>query len=196
MVRDQLGACPDPRVRTAMAGMPRHAFLPIGFRSGAYDDTARAIGAGQTISQPRLVAVMLAALRVLPGDRVIDVGAGSGYAAALLAVLAHPTPVLAIERQGSLIAIARIRLAAFAPTVELRHADGLAHAAGLFDVIHIAAACRKPPLGLIALLAPGGRLIVPIGPRKGLQRLLLVMDGVHTWLNEVLFVPGLAGIIE
>lgn len=193
MVRDQLADCQDTAVRAAMAELPRHAFLPAGLRAGAYDDCARAIGAGQTISQPRLIAAMLAALRVRPGDRILDIGAGSGYAAALLARLAAPGAVLAIERQGGLIAATRARLARFAPTVDLRHGDGLALADGTFEVIHVAAACDSRPAGLIARLSAGGRLLAPVGAADGPQRLLLVADGRETWLDEVLFVPGLPG---
>jgi protein-L-isoaspartate(D-aspartate) O-methyltransferase len=194
MVRDQLAACPDAAVRAAMAELPRHAFLPAGLRAGAYDDCARAIGAGQTISQPRLIAAMLTSLAVGPGKRVLDVGAGSGYTAALLARLAAPTAVLAIERQGDLIEATRERLAYFAPSVELRHGDGLALSEGTFDVIHVAAACTTRPEGLIARLNSGGRLVAPIGPPAGPQRLLLVAAGRDTWLDDVLFVPGLPGI--
>jgi protein-L-isoaspartate(D-aspartate) O-methyltransferase len=200
MVRDQLADCPDPRVVAAMAEIPRHAFLPAGLEAGAYDDTARAIGAGQTISQPRIVARMLACLRLQPGDRVLDVGAGSGYAAALLARLAAPGRVLALERQGDLIPSAAARLAVHAPTVELRHADGLTPADslngsdGTFDVIHIAAACSAPPTALAGRLAPGGRLIAPVGPHDGVQRLLLLDAAGEHWLDEVLFVPGLNGL--
>lgn len=195
MVRDQLADCVDPRVVAAMGELPRHAFLPAGLEAGAYDDTARAIGAGQTISQPRIVARMLAALRVQSGERVLDVGAGSGYAAALLARLAAPGRVLALERQGDLIAATAARLTQLAPTVELRHADGLAPGEEQFDVIHVAAACSERPTALLARLAPGGRLIAPVGPHDGVQRLLLVDAAGDTWLDEVLFVPGLPGTV-
>ncbi len=196
MVRDQLADCPDVTVRAAMASVPRHLFLPVGLHAGAYDDCARAIGSGQTISQPRIIARMLAALRVQPSDRVLDVGAGSGYTAALFAQLAHRGSVRAIERQGDLIAATRVRLGLLAPAVELIHGDGLATgSADTFDVIHVAAACAERPLALIDRLAPGGRLIAPIGPHAGPQRLLLIIAGIDHWLDEVEFVPGLGGVV-
>ena len=194
MVRDQLDAGTDPRVAAAMLEVPRHWFLPADLRAGAYDDGARAIGAGQTISQPRLVARMLSALAVQPGDRVLDIGAGSGYAAALLAQLAAPGTVLALERQGQLVQQTGPLLSAIAPNIALHHADGLAQADGEFEVIHIAAACTEPPLALLARLARGGRLIAPVGPHESTQRLLLINEQGEQWLDEVLFVPGLRGL--
>ena len=194
MVRDQLDLSTDPRVAAAMLEVPRHWFLPHDLRAGAYDDGARAIGAGQTISQPRVVARMLSALAVQPGDRVLDIGAGSGYAATLLARLAAPGPVLALERQSQLVLLTRPLLTAIAPNIALRHADGLAHADRAFEVIHIAAACSEPPRALQARLAPGGRLIAPVGPHDGTQRLLLIGEQGEQWLDEVLFVPGLPGL--
>ena len=195
MVRDHLAGIDDPRVLAAMAAVPRHAFLPADARALAYDDGARPIGNGQTISQPRVVALMLAALALRPGMRVLDVGAGSGYAAALLAHLVAPGSVLALERQGDLVARTRPVLQTLAPLVDLRHADGLAIEEGLFDAIHIGCACTEPPRALIAHLAPGGRLIAPVGPHDGVQRLLLVDATGERWLEDVLFVPALPGTV-
>ncbi len=193
MVRDQLADCPDPRVLAAMAALPRHCFLPDGLRAGAYDDHARGIGAGQTISQPRIVARMLAALRVQAGERILDVGAGSGYAAALLARLAAPGQVIAIERQGLLIPETAERLRHFAPGVILQHGDGLDADVGTFDVIHLAATCTERPRRLLDRLRPGGRLIAPVVDGAGCQRLLLVANGMDRWFDEVDFVPALPG---
>lgn len=196
MVRDQLAGCTDPRVVAAMATLPRHRFVPSEGRACAYDDTPLPIGSGQTISQPRLVARMLALLGLRPGQRVLDVGAGSGYAAALIALLVAPQgQVLAIERQGALAAAARPRLAELAPAVELRHGDALALVHGSFDAIHVACACPDLPESLLHRLVPGGRLVAPVVEPDGGQRLLLFADGCRAILDPVLFVPALMGIV-
>src|SRR3954468_2850557 len=114
MGRDQL-AGHDRAVVAAMAALPRHWFVPPEAAAHAYRDGALAIGAGQTISQPRVVAMMLEALRLMPGMRVLDVGAGSGYAAALIARLVAPGTVVALERQGPLVARTRALLGEVAP---------------------------------------------------------------------------------
>jgi protein-L-isoaspartate(D-aspartate) O-methyltransferase len=203
MVRDQLGDCADPRVVAAMAELPRHWFVPEHIAPHAYDDCALAIGAGQTISQPRVVAMMLAALRLAPGMRVLDVGAGSGYATTLIARLIAPGgQVFAIERQGALVEITAARLAAIVPEVRLMLGDGLA---GLpeeapFDAVHVACACEHEPEALVGQLSVGGRLIAPIGPHRETQELMLIersgpMAIERKSLGAVVFVPGLPGVV-
>lgn len=194
MLRDQLADCPDPRVVAAMAALPREDFVPPDARACAYADGALPIAAGQTISQPRVVALMLSALRLAPGQRVLDVGCGSGYAAALLADLVAPGgAVVAVERIAALVAPARARLAGRA--VAVHHADGGAgwSAAGPYDAIHVAAAADAVPPALLAQLAPGGRLVIPLGP-EGEQELWLYEDGARRSLGAVRFVPFVAGM--
>ncbi len=198
----------DPQVIAAIAALPRHWFTPPEARALAYDDEALAIGVGQTISQPRVVAAMLTALHLKPGMRVLDLGAGSGYAAALLAKLVGLSGhVLAIERQGALIDRTAAALAAAAildpemARVDLRHGDGLAVTDGPFDAIHVACALEKLPENLPKRLAVGGRLVAPVGPHAGVQKLIVLRadaEGLREEndLGEVLFVPGLSGVID
>lgn len=200
MVRDQLGDCGDPRVVAAMAALPRHDFVPTDARSQAYADGALAIGAGQTISQPRVVALMLAALELAPGMRVLDVGCGSGYAAALIAGLVAPGGrVRAVERIAALAARARERLRPW--EVAVRHGDGGAGWAECapFDAIHVAAVAATPPPALLDQLAPGGRLVIPLGDPDGDQELWLLTRtraGMqHRRLCAVRFVPFLPGSV-
>ena len=130
MVRDQLAECADTRVVAAMAEVPRHAFVPSSASLAAYADAPFAIGAGQTISQPRIVAEMLALVDAQPGQTVLDVGSGSGYVSALLARLVAPSGVVyALERQSLLVAAARDPLTKYARSdacapVVLTLADG------------------------------------------------------------------------
>jgi protein-L-isoaspartate(D-aspartate) O-methyltransferase len=161
----------DERVLAAMAHVPRELFVPEQERNLAYEDAALPIGAGQTISQPYMVARICQELALEGSERVLDVGTGSGYQAAVLAELA--TEVLTIERIPELASAARARLvAAGYARVEVHVGDGTL---GLperapFDGIAVAAAAPRVPPGLYAQLAPCGRLVVPIGSRAA-QRL-------------------------
>ena len=156
----------DGRVLAAIAAVPRELFVPDDLRRDAYADRALPIGCGQTISQPFMVATMLEAL-ALDGGRVLDVGTGSGYQAALLAELADE--VVTIERVPELAAQARETLArAGYGRVEVRVGDGTLGVPerAPFDGIVVAAAAPAVPEALYDQLAPGGRLVVPVGTRR------------------------------
>ena len=153
------------RVLAAMAWVPREWFVPPHLAGDAYDDAPLPIGSGQTISQPYMVAVMTEALRLTGAERVLEVGTGSGYQAAILAELARE--VITIERRPELAETARQRLAALGYTnVEVVIGDGTlgspAHAP--FDAILVAAAAPHVPAPLKQQLSDGGRLVVPVGP--------------------------------
>jgi protein-L-isoaspartate(D-aspartate) O-methyltransferase len=169
MVRGQLRSrgIADERVLQAMAAVPREEFVPDEVRMAAYEDEALPIGKGQTISQPYMVARMTELLDVQPGDRILEIGTGSGYQAAILARLGGK--VTTIERQAALIPEARARLEAvgLADAVEIRLADGsLGDPAGApWDGIIVTAAAPTIPNELREQLADGGRLVIPVGPR-------------------------------
>jgi protein-L-isoaspartate(D-aspartate) O-methyltransferase len=183
----------DERVLEAIRRIPREAFVPADLRSHAYDNTALGIGCGQTISQPLVVARMTELLALRPGDRVLDVGTGSGYHAAILAALAGH--VWSIERHAELSREAAAALdVAGVENVTLLVGDGSRgvpeHAP--FDAINVAAAGGRELLETLELqLADGGRLVAPVTGRR--QRLTVVRreaDRLH-WreLEEVRFVP-------
>ncbi len=163
----------DERVLEAMAAVPRERFVPEGARPRAYDDGALPIGRGQTISQPWIVAAICQALALEGEETVLEVGAGSGYSAAVLARLARS--VIAVEREPQLTAEARERLAALGVgNVELIEGDG---SVGLperapFEGIAVHATAPEPPPALLEQLAPGGRLVVPVAA-AGIELLTL-----------------------
>jgi len=184
----------DSRVLEGVAAVPRDRFVPDELRSEAWENAPLPIGSGQTISQPLVVARMCELLELAPTDRVLDVGTGSGYHAALLAYLARH--VWSIERHAELTEHARASLsAAGIDNVTLVVGDG---SQGLpeqapFDAINVAAAAwRSVPAALEDQLSPGGRLVAPVDGAG--QRLVLVRrddDGeLHRrWLEPVRFVP-------
>lgn len=157
----------DPRVVEAIASVPRERFMPKRVRHQAFDDTAVPIGQGQTISAPHMVAIMCSVLGIRPGDRILEVGTGSGYHAAVMAWLARPGGhVWTLETVPELArrAARHLEKAGF-PEVEVHHADG---GYGLpdeapFDRISVAAASPKVPPPLKEQLVDGGRMVVPVG---------------------------------
>ena len=165
----------DEEVLRALGRVPRELFVPEDERRRAYDDAALPIGHGQTISQPYMVAVIVEALAVRPGLSVLDVGAGSGYQAAVLAELG--AEVVAIERIPELAEQARANLAAAGyEGVEVVVGDGTLgwpeHAP--YDGIAVAAAAPALPQTLYEQLGPGGRLVVPVGGPRA-QRLEVIV---------------------
>jgi protein-L-isoaspartate(D-aspartate) O-methyltransferase len=158
----------DERVLEAMAKVPRELFVPAELSAHAYEDEALPIGEGQTISQPYMVARICEALALSGTEHVLDVGTGSGYQAAVLAELA--TDVHSIERIPELAARARDNLrAAGYENVEVHVGDGTLGDRGHapFDAIAVAAAAPEPPPSLYDQLRPNGRLVVPVGSRRG-----------------------------
>jgi protein-L-isoaspartate(D-aspartate) O-methyltransferase len=195
MVRAQLvqRGITDSRVLDAMATVPRHLFVPPEVRAQAYGDRALPISEGQTISQPYIVALMAQALSLRPDDRVLEVGAGSGYAAAVLSRLAGE--VYTIERWPALAETAERCLHDLGyMNVHVFHGDGTAGlpAYAPFDAVVVSAAAPWVPRPLREQLGEGGRLVIPVGGRNEqiLLRLARTDHRTHTErLGEVRFVP-------
>ena len=190
----------DTATLRAMRDVPRHAFVPTDLRDQAYENHPLPIGLGQTISQPYIVGYMTELVRPRPGMRILEVGTGSGYQAAVLA--ATGAEVYSIEIFRALADSARARLSRLGyENVTVRHGDG--HDgwpdAAPFDAILVTAAAGHIPPALTRQLEPGGRMVIPVGSVYGAQYLILVEKNdkgvVRTrTLLPVAFVPMLSGL--
>ena len=183
----------DARVLAAMREIPRELFVPARLAEAAYEDRALPIGSDQTISQPYMVAVMTQALRLEPQSRVLEVGTGSGYQAAVLSRLAGE--VTTIERRPELAEHARVRLAALGcSNVHVVVGDGTAGypEAAPFDAILVTAGSPRIPEPLTAQLADGGRLVIPVGTAREQDLVTVVRSGdrlTQTSGEPCVFVP-------
>ncbi len=197
MVERQIAArgIRDPVLLDALRSVPREEFVASEYGRQAYGDFPLPIEAGQTISQPYIVALMIEAARIGPGDRVLEVGAGSGYAAAVISRVA--AEVIAIERKPELVAVARERMVRLGyANVTIVEGDGTRgwSDGAPYDAILAAACGSHVPQPLIDQLTPGGRLVMPVGGRAWVQQLVKLTkhsDGriERESLGEVRFVP-------
>lgn len=198
MVEEQIAArgVADPAVLRAMGAVPRHEFVPAGVRDEAYADRPLPIGHGQTISQPYIVALMTELAAVKPGDRVLEIGTGSGYQAAILAELGAEVYSIEIVEPLARRASETLRRLGYGG-VHVRHGDGTRgwpDAAPFVAIVATAAPAEVPP-ALLAQLAPGGRLVIPVGTDEQELRLLVrTASGVETRrVVPVRFVPMVGG---
>lgn len=189
----------DQAVLRAMEEVPRDLFVSLGDRNYAYRDSALGIACGQTISQPFVVAYMTEQLKLQKHHKVLEIGTGSGYQAAVLSRLCGH--VFTIERYRTLADTARARLEKLGyHNIEVMFGDGfdIPAGAGDFDRIIVTAAMEKIPDSLLARLEPGGILIAPVGPHQGTQMLVRITRTDAGFdrkeLVEVRFVPALPGI--
>ncbi|MFM7062180.1 MAG: protein-L-isoaspartate(D-aspartate) O-methyltransferase [Actinomycetes bacterium] len=193
------GQVTDPRVLDAVGAVPRSEFVPAEHRGAAYDDVALPIGHDQTISQPLVVAVMTQALELQPSDRVLEVGTGSGYQAAVLRQLVER--VVTVERIPALAQEAADRLARLGlDGIEVHTGDGTLGwpDAAPYDAVVVTAGGPEVPAPLLDQLADGGRLVAPVGPRHAQELVRVRRSGDRTEcedLGPVAFVPllGAAG---
>ncbi|MFL6800703.1 MAG: protein-L-isoaspartate(D-aspartate) O-methyltransferase [Sphingomicrobium sp.] len=185
----------ERHILDAFLAVPREAFVSEEYAHLAYGDHPLPIEANQTISQPYIVALMIEAAGIAPGDTVLEVGAGSGYAAAVISRVA--AKVIAIERQHDLVEVAAARLRRLGyDNIEIVEGDGTRGwpEAAPYDAILAAASGSHVPRPLIEQLAPGGRIVMPVGDPRGAQELIKVTkqeDGIlkQENLGGVRFVP-------
>jgi protein-L-isoaspartate(D-aspartate) O-methyltransferase len=174
MVSGQIAArgVRDPRVLASLRAVPRHLFVPPAARGSAYEDHPLSIGEGQTISQPYIVGLMTELARPSPGDRVLEVGTGSGYQAAVLSALVKEVYTMEILEPLGTQAAGRLKELGYA-NVHVRVGDGYEGwpEAAPFDIILVTAAPEKVPPPLLQQLGPGGRMIIPVGPVHDVQSL-------------------------
>lgn len=197
MVREQIAGrgIRDARVIEALGRVPRHLFIPSAERARAHLDGPVPIGHGQTISQPYIVALMTELVRPRSTDRVLEVGTGSGYQAAVLAQLVEHVNTIELEDTLASSASALLRELKY-DNVTVRAGDGYAGWPELapFDIVIVTAAPEQIPQPLIDQLKAGGRLIVPVGPRFTVQQLQLIEKDAGgatrtTNVSPVMFVP-------
>jgi len=190
----------DERVLNAIRTVPRHLFMDEALASRAYEDTALPIGHGQTISQPWVVAKMTEAVLEAAPNKVLEIGTGSGYQAAVLAALG--LEVHTVERIGDLLRTARKRFRSLGMNVRTKHDDGRIGwpENGPFDAILVTAAAPALVDALTAQLAPGGVLVAPVGGASSQSLLKLRKDAEGNVTQEslapVVFVPLLSGMID
>ena len=185
----------DPQILEAFRAVPREAFISEEYADLAYGDHPLPIEAGQTISQPDIVALMIKAAEIKPGDKVLEVGAGSGYAAAVISRIAGK--VVAIERQRELVKIAQQRIARLGyDNVKIVEGDGTRGCPeeAPFDAILAAASGSHLPPQWVEQLAEGGRIVMPVGDPGWIQKLVKVTKGpggnlITEDLGGVRFVP-------
>jgi protein-L-isoaspartate(D-aspartate) O-methyltransferase len=195
MVETQIAArgVANPRVLDAMRAVPRHLFVPPAYREAAYADSPLPIGQGQTISQPYIVALMTELLEVAPSDRVLEVGTGSGYQAAILAKLARE--VISVERIPEVSRMAEENLLRVGiRNVQLVNGDGTEGypEKAPYDGILVTAATPSVPEPLVEQLAEAGRLVAPVGARDLQELVRLVKSGGRISRSShggVVFVP-------
>ncbi len=194
MVKEQILArgIRDPRVLEALRKVPRHRFVPPALQASAYEDSALPIGLGHTTSQPYVVAIMTEALELKPQDRVLEIGTGSGYQAAVLSLLVREVYSIEIVEQLGGEAEARLKEMGYA-NVRVRIGDGYRGwpEAAPFDAIIVTAAPPDVPPALVAKLRPGCRMVVPVG--RYVQDLIRLRRMAKGWERESLlpvrFVP-------